>query len=61
MLHAAIARSRQSAIAGARAFAYAAFVATTTTSRWFDMQAGAVKYSKNFTQRPAKGLLALTT
>jgi hypothetical protein len=61
MLHSVIARSRQSALAGSRAFAYAALVATTRTSRWFDMQAGAVKYSKNFTKRPAKGLLALTT
>jgi hypothetical protein len=61
MLHSVIARSRQSALADSRAFAYAAVVATTRTSRWFDMQAGAVKYSKNFTKRPAKGLLALTT
>jgi hypothetical protein len=61
MLHSVIARSRQSALAGSCAFAYAAVVATTRTSRWFDMQAGAVKYSKNFTKRPAKGLLALTT
>ena len=50
-------------VAGARAFATVAVVAATTSrySRWFDMQAGVAKYSKDFTKRPVKGLLGIQT
>ncbi len=64
MLQLANSRSNSSAlVAGARAFATVAVVATTTSrySRWFDMQAGVAKYSKDFTKRPVKGLLGIQT
>jgi hypothetical protein len=34
---------------------------TSRYSRWFDMQAGVAKYSKDFTKRPVKGLLGFQT
>jgi len=63
MLQHAITRSNSSAVAVARAFATVAVVAATTSrySRWFDMQAGVAKYSKDFTKRPVKGLLGFQT
>ena len=63
MLQHANTRSNSSAVAGARAFATVAVVAAITSrySRWFDMQAGVAKYSKDFTKRPVKGLLGFQT
>ena len=47
-------------------FADSRAYATVTTvnamaSRWFYMQAGDAKFAKNFTKRPAKGLLGVPT
>jgi hypothetical protein len=56
--------SRLSAVnADSRAFATVAVTAAITSrySRWFDMQAGVAKYSKDFTKRPVKGLLGFQT
>jgi hypothetical protein len=63
MLQHANTRSNSSAVADARAFATVAVVAAITSrySRWFDMQAGVAKYSKDFTKRPVKGLLGFQT
>ena len=64
MLQHANTRSNSSAlVAGARAFATVAVTAAITSrySRWFDMQAGVAKYSKDFTKRPVKGLLGIQT
>ena len=63
MLQHANTRSNSSAVAGSRAFATVAVTAAITSrySRWFDMQAGVAKYSKDFTKRPVKGLLGFQT
>jgi hypothetical protein len=63
MLQHAVTRSNSSAVAGARAFTTVAVAAAITSrySRWFDMQAGVAKYSKDFTKRPVKGLLGFQT
>lgn len=53
--------SLQSAnIADSRAYATVTTV-NAMASRWFYMQAGFAKFAKNFTKRPAKGLLGVPT
>ena len=47
-------------IADSRAYATVTTV-NAMASRWFYMQAGVAKFTKNFTKRPAKGLLGVPT
>ncbi len=63
MLQHAISRSNSPTVVGTRVVATVAVVAAITSrySRWFEMQAGVAKYSKDFTKCPVKGLLGFQT